>query len=77
MQLKLLAFAMAADRLGWREKLVEADPSETPGALLARIAPAFDFTTVRAAVDCEYHAWDAPIGPDRRELALLPPVSGG
>jgi molybdopterin converting factor small subunit len=31
---------------------------------------------LRVAVDCEYHEWDAPIGPTE-EVALIPPVSGG
>jgi molybdopterin converting factor small subunit len=28
------------------------------------------------AVDGEYHEWDAPLG-SAREVALIPPVSGG
>ena len=34
---KLLAFAQAADRLGWREMLVECAPNETLRAIIERI----------------------------------------
>ncbi len=74
---KLLAFAQAADRLGWRDMLVECAPGETPREIIARIAPGFDPGTVRVAVNCEYSTWDDAVGPLAQELALLPPVSGG
>ena len=74
---KLLAFAQAADRLGWRDMLVDCAPHETPREIVARIAPGFDPGTVRVAVDCEYSTWDDAVGPFAQELALLPPVSGG
>lgn len=74
---KLLAFAQAADRLGWRDMLVECAPDETPRAILMRIAPGFDPANVRVAVNCEYTAWNDAVGPLAQELALLPPVSGG
>ena len=76
MQLKVIAFAQAERQLGFRERLVECAPEETPRALLERIAPSFEARTIRVALDHEYGAWDAPIG-DARELALIPPVSGG
>lgn len=44
---KLLAFAQAADRLGWREMLVECAPQETPREIIERIAPNFDPGTVQ------------------------------
>jgi molybdopterin converting factor small subunit len=77
MQLKLLAFAQAHDLLGFREQEIEAAPEETPRQVLARLAPAFEPKSARAAVDCEYHDWDSPIGAQARELAIIPPVSGG
>jgi molybdopterin converting factor small subunit len=40
------------------------------------VAPAFDCAACRVAVDGEYHDWDAPLGA-AREIALIPPVSGG
>ena len=74
---KLLAFAQAADRLGWRDMLVDCAPHETPRDIIARIAPGFDADAVRVAVDCEYTSWDDAVGPFAQEVALLPPVSGG
>jgi molybdopterin synthase sulfur carrier subunit len=76
MQLTILAFAQAEDRLGFRECVVECASGDSPRMVLARIAPGFDGAGMRAAVDCEYHDWDSPIGV-ARELALIPPVSGG
>ena len=76
-QVKLLAFAQAAARLGWREMLAECAPTDSPREIFERIAPGFDPGAARVAVDCEYHSWDDAIGPMAQELAVLPPVSGG
>ncbi|MEI9896851.1 MAG: MoaD/ThiS family protein [Chthoniobacter sp.] len=76
MQVKLLAFAQARDQLGWSECVVECQPEETPRAILGRIAPDARLEIWRVAVDEEYHSWDAPIG-SAKEIALIPPVSGG
>ena len=76
MQLKLLAFAHLPAQLGFHERTVECSAAETPRALLHRLAPEIDLTTVRVAIDEEYRSWDEPIGP-ANELALIPPVSGG
>ncbi len=76
MQLRLLAFAVAADRAGFRDRLVDYSPEETPRALVGRAAPSLSPDGMRVAVDCEYHDWDAPIG-EAEEVAILPPVSGG
>ena len=76
-QVKLLAFATAADRLGWREMYVECSPDDSPRAILERHAPGFDFASARVAVDCEYMAWDDAVGPVVQEIAIIPPVSGG
>lgn len=76
MQVTLLAFAQARDRLGFRERAVECAPAESARAVLARVAPDFDVTSLRVAVDGEYHDWDDAIG-EVREIALIPPVSGG
>lgn len=76
MQLKLLAFAHAQDRLGFRESVVECAAVDSPRTILGRVAPGFDVAGLRVAVDCEYQDWDAPIG-EATELALIPPVSGG
>ena len=76
MQVKLLAFAQARDQLGWSERVVECEPSETPRTILSRLAPSAPLEAWRVAVDEEYHSWDAAIG-SAREIALIPPVSGG
>jgi len=76
MHVKLLAFAQARDQLGWSEHVVECQPEETPRAVLARVAPVARLDTWRVAVDEEYQSWDAPLGT-AREIALIPPVSGG
>jgi molybdopterin synthase sulfur carrier subunit len=75
-QVKLLAFAQARDQLGWSERVVDCTPEETPREVLARVAPAVRSETWRVAVDEEYHSWDVPLGATR-EMALIPPVSGG
>ena len=76
MQVKLLAFAHAADALGFRERILECDARDSPRAILARVAPRFSTENLRVAVDEEYADWDGAIG-DAREIALIPPVSGG
>jgi molybdopterin synthase sulfur carrier subunit len=76
MQLLVLAFAQARDRLGFSEQTIECSPSETPREILQRLAPTFSADGLRVAVDCEYYNLDHAIG-SARELALIPPVSGG
>ena len=76
MNLTLLVFAQAVDQLGFRERVVECSAGDSPRAILAKVAPAFDPSAMRVAVDCEYHDWDAPVG-EASEIALIPPVSGG
>lgn len=77
MQIKLLAFATAAQQFGWREMLAECSERETPRELFTRLIPGFHPGTARVAVDCDYRSWDEPIGALAQELAVLPPVSGG
>ena len=76
MQVKLLAFAQARDQLGWPERVVEYELGETPRTVLARVAPGVSTEGWRVAVDEEYQSWDAPLSA-AREIALIPPVSGG
>ena len=76
MQVKLIAFAQAGESLGFRERVVECDAQETPRTILKRIKPRFSTENVRVAVDEEYAEWDRAIG-EAREIALIPPVSGG
>jgi molybdopterin converting factor small subunit len=77
MKVTLLAFASAAERLGWRSREIEATDADTPRTLFARASEGFQPGVARVAVDCEYRDWDTPIGASARELAIIPPVSGG
>ncbi len=74
--IRILAFASASEQIGLRETDVECLPGDTPRGLLARLCPSFDPASARVALDCDYVGWDTPVG-NARELAVLPPVSGG
>jgi molybdopterin synthase sulfur carrier subunit len=76
MEIVLLAFAQARQRLGFSDRKVTCEPEETPRELLQRLVPGVSVEGMRVALDCEYASWDAPIGA-ARELAVIPPVSGG
>ena len=76
MHVKLIAFAQTGDWLGFRERVIECEASESPRVILLRIAPQFSTGNLRVAVDEEYAEWDRAIG-EAREIALIPPVSGG
>ena len=76
MQIRLLAFSYLQRQLGFAEQTVDCLESETPRALLHRLAPDLDLSGVRVALDEEYADWDAPLGT-AQELELIPPVSGG
>ena len=75
-QIRILAFASASEQIGIRETVVECSAGDTPQQIVARLCPGFDPATARVALDCEYAAWNAPVD-GARELAVLPPVSGG
>ena len=75
-RLKLLAFAQARDQLGFAECEIECGPQDTPRQIVQRIAPAASLDSMRVALDCEYRKWDDPVS-EARELAIIPPVSGG
>jgi len=76
MTIQILAFAQARDIFGFSEKTVECDPADTPRTLLQRLQVSDDLTFIRIALDQEYRDWDTAIGT-AKELALIPPVSGG
>ena len=77
MKVKILTFAQTRTQLGFGERTVECAPTETPRAILRRVAPEFEpGKTIRVAVNQEYADWDQPVG-EAFELALIPPVSGG
>ncbi|HEY8965766.1 MAG TPA: MoaD/ThiS family protein [Candidatus Methylacidiphilales bacterium] len=78
--MRLLAFARARDVFGFSEQEVTPRSGETPAALLDRLFPAKRDAlpkSTRPAVDAEYVGWDVPIPEGAKELAILPPVSGG
>jgi molybdopterin converting factor small subunit len=74
--MKILAFAAARERAGFSELEVPVDPSETPRAIVGRVASGLRIDDLRAAVDYEYWDWDAAVG-NACELAIIPAVSGG
>jgi molybdopterin synthase sulfur carrier subunit len=77
MQIKLLAFAQARIELGFAERSIACAQSETPRAILQRVAPQYHpGSAVRIAVNRAYADWDMPIG-EAFELAIIPLVSGG
>ena len=77
MQINVLAFAQTRDQLGFGERTFAYEAHETPREILRRIAPQFEpGKSIRVAIDLEYADWDKPVGT-ARELALIPPVSGG
>ena len=76
MNIKLLAFAQAQEAFGFRERTAICTADDTPRSLILRIKPDADLAPLRVALDYEFVAWDTPIGA-ARELALIPPVSGG
>ncbi|WP_367874659.1 MoaD/ThiS family protein [Luteolibacter sp. Populi] len=76
MSITVLAFAQARDLFGFSSREIPCDPAETPRELLLRLRPDADLSHLRVALDCEFAAWDDALG-SARELAIIPPVSGG
>ena len=76
MELTILAFAHAREAFGFSSRTVTCDPADTPRAILLRLLPEADLRHLAVALDSEYASLDGPVG-QARELALIPPVSGG
>jgi sulfur-carrier protein len=76
MDILLLAFGNSSDGFGFSKKVVSCEPEDTPRSIAGRIAPQVGTEFLRVALDGEFSTWDTPVG-DARELAFLPPVSGG
>ncbi|MGJ8634584.1 MAG: MoaD/ThiS family protein [Luteolibacter sp.] len=76
MNVTILAFAQARDTFGFSEKVVDCEPGETARELLRRVSPGISIENLRVALDSEFAEWDEAMG-EVKELALLPPVSGG
>ena len=73
----LLAWAQAKDKMGFSEKTIQVAPNQTPRDLIGSM-PNGEWATThcRIAVDQEFATWDNPVG-NAKEIAIIPPVSGG
>lgn len=76
MPITVLAFAQSQDLFGFTRRELVCEPGDTPRTLLLRLRPDADLSLLRVALDCEFATWDTPLG-SARELAIIPPVSGG
>jgi len=76
MSITVLAFAQSQDTFGFSSRELPCSPEDTPRTLLLRVKPDADLSLLRVALDCEFSTWDTPLG-DSKELAIIPPVSGG
>jgi molybdopterin synthase sulfur carrier subunit len=81
MTLEVRFFASLVDRTGCAVESVELDEAANVGGLwdeLVRRHPALAGIGFRplVACDCAYATWDRPL-EGVREVAFLPPVSGG
>ena len=76
MRIKILVFAQARDQLGFDEQEVECEATQSAREIIESLGVTARLESMRAAVDCEYRDWNAPIG-EAREIAVIPPVSGG
>jgi molybdopterin converting factor small subunit len=76
MPITVLAFAQSQDLFGFTRRELACEPDDTPRTLLLRLRPDADLALLRVALDCEFATWDTPLG-SARELAIIPPVSGG
>ena len=81
MQLEIRYFASLVDRTGRATDTVEVEPTDDVATLWRRLSerhPALAEMNYRPMVACDmvYADWDAPLD-GVREVAFLPPVSGG
>lgn len=76
MTITVLAFAQSRDLFGFSSQELAVEPNDTPRTLLQRLRPDADLAHLRVALDCDFASWDDPL-EGARELAIIPPVSGG
>ena len=78
MQIKVLAFSVAKDVMGFSEQVITVDAGDTVEAILERLQPGAknQLATSRVSLDGEFVAWETPVR-QHQELAIIPPVSGG
>jgi molybdopterin synthase sulfur carrier subunit len=82
--MNVLYFAWVRQKIGRSEEQIEAPEAKTVRALAEFLcargggyAEAFaDLSRLKAAVNQEHVAFDAPVGP-HDEVAFFPPVTGG
>jgi molybdopterin synthase sulfur carrier subunit len=76
LEITILTFAQARESFGFSSRTVACTANDTPRTIVLQLAPAASLEHLRVALDHEYVDWDTPIGA-ARELAIIPPVSGG
>ena len=81
MQVEVRFFAALVDRVGERSLRIDVEPTTTTGQLWRRLQeahPALADLSYRPMVACdlEYADWERSLD-GVREVAFLPPVSGG
>jgi molybdopterin synthase sulfur carrier subunit len=76
MPITVLAFAQSQDLLGFSSRELPCAPEDTPRSLVLGLRPDADLQLLRVALDCEFSTWDTPLGT-AKEMAIIPPVSGG
>ncbi len=76
MRLSIVPYAQARKLLGFERREVECESSDTPRQIVERLQAGASLDYARVAIDYEYHGWDQPVGL-AKEMALIPPVSGG
>ncbi len=74
--LLLLAFASSGDAFGFSKREIVCNADDTPLSIVQKIAPHIDKEFLRVALDGQFVQWDTAV-ENARELAFLPPVSGG
>jgi molybdopterin synthase sulfur carrier subunit len=74
----VLAFARAREVLGFAEKIVPMEPSQTADGLLKNLCPDWRerLPDCRIALDLEFVDQSTPLRAGQT-LAIIPPVSGG
>ncbi len=73
---RIVAFSIAKQWLPTGEQIVEAASNDTVETIVKRVMPGIQTLSVRVALDLEYVQWDTTLG-DAKEIAIIPPVSGG
>lgn len=74
--LLLLAFGNSSEAFGFSKREMACNADDTPLSIVQKIAPQVSREFIRVALDGEFVQWHTPVG-NARELAFLPPVSGG